>query len=226
MLNYWTSPVGGNTSKFEEKCLGDSTLWSVQLMSYFPVQFSGDFLCCCSPTVFRHAKTDITKPRIALAGLYRHLYVCPCVRVHVAFQRKHPCSVLGGQVLYGDCGPIFQMAALVRSLTGTQIVGIDFAQPQWKREGCDCNEWFGQTWTTFKVSSPPLCRLLYSPKEEKKNKSFVKMMIFPQQDMQFRGRICFFECGMLVGGPGDHAKWMHCSLLARKAHWNMSHTPT
>lgn len=79
--------------------------------------------------------TEITKPKVALAGLSRYLYfvwVRLCVCVHVAFQRKHPCRVWAGQVLWGDDGPIFQLAALVRSLPGTQIAGIDFVQPQWK----------------------------------------------------------------------------------------------
>lgn len=62
--------------------------------------------------------------------LLAYVCVCVCVCAHVAFQRKHPCSVWAGQVLWGDGGPIFQLAALVRSLPGTQIAGIDFAQPQ------------------------------------------------------------------------------------------------
>lgn len=79
--------------------------------------------------------TEITKPKVALAGSYRYLYlpVCLSVCVQVAFQRKHRCSVLAGQVLWGDDGTIFQLAALVRRLPGTQIARIDFAQPQLKR---------------------------------------------------------------------------------------------
>lgn len=50
------------------------------------------------------------------------------------FLQKRPREFLNGQVLWGDFGPIFQLAALVRSLTGIQIVQIDFAPPQKRRK--------------------------------------------------------------------------------------------
>lgn len=34
-----------------------------------------------------------------------------------------------------------------------------FCSPTVKKEGCDYNACFSQTWTTFKVSCPPFCRL-------------------------------------------------------------------
>lgn len=58
---------------------------------------------------------------------------------------------------------------LLEVLTGTQIAGIDFAQPQWKKkrkkkEGCYFNARFSQTRITFQLSSPPFCHPLQSPK--------------------------------------------------------------
>lgn len=68
-------------------------------------------------------------------------------------KRKHSRSVRPGQVLRGDGGPIFQLAAPVRSLSGTQIALDWFCSTTVRKESCDYNAGFSQTLTTFKVSS-------------------------------------------------------------------------